>query len=428
MEFLKNNFRKLVKNQLIAGSFVMMVGSLTSGFGNYLYHLLMGRMLGPVDYGILASLIAISYLLNIPISTLNLVIVKFVSALKGQKKLGAVTALFKAIRQKILLYGLIALLLFYILTPLLVSFLHLKSILPLIIVGIIAFISVIAMVNRATLQGLLRFGYLSASNILEVTLKVGSAVLLVIWGFKVNGALFAFIVGVVAAYFFTLFALRFLPPARGKKSFNGQQMLTFAIPVFFSTLSFTSLFTTDIILARHFLEAQQAGFYAALAILGKIIYFVSLPVILVMFPMVSERHANGGRYRPLLLASLGLVGLACLGITTVYFLLPGLMVRILFGSAYLPAASYLGFFGIFLSLYSFSFLLVNFYLSVNRTKAVVFPIVASLTQIILISFFHASLLQVIKISILVTSLLLLSLMLYYYYDQAKASLSYHSRL
>lgn len=416
-------------NQLITGSFVMMVGTLTTGFGNYLYHLLMGRMLGPVDYGILASLIALAYLLGIPIITLNLVIVKFVSALKGQKKLGAVSILFRAIRQKVLLYGLIALLFFLISTPLLASFLHLESILPLVIVGIFAFITIVSMVNRATLQGLLRFGYLSASNILEIGLKVIFAVLLVIWGFRVNGALFAFIIGGIAAYFFTFFGLRPLLQVKGKKkSFNGQQMIAFAIPVFFSTLSFTSLYTTDIVLARHFLEAQQAGFYAALATLGKIVYFVSFPIILVMFPMVSERHANGKHYQPLLFTSLGLVGLACLGITMVYFFLPGLMVGILFGSLYLPAASYLGLFGIFLSLYSFSFLLVNFSLSVNRTKAVVFPLLASIAQIVLISIFHTSLFQIIKVSIFVTSLLLLSLVLYYYYGQTKTSLGYRPRL
>lgn len=394
----------------------MMIGSLTAGFGNYLYHLLMGRMLGPVDYGILASLISLLYLLGIPIGTFSLVIVKFVSMLKGQKKLEAVSVLFRALRQKALLYGLIGLLLFSALTPLLATFLHLDSILPLLIIGIIAFITVMTMVNQATLQGLLRFGYLSASNIIGVILKVGFAVLLVIWGFKVYGALFACIIGGVAGYFFTLFALRLLPQAKGKekeRDFNSQEMFAFAIPVFFSTLSFTSLYTTDIILVRHFLDAHQAGFYAALATLGKIVCFVSAPIILVMFPMVSERYANGKHYRPLLFTSLKLVGLVCLGITTVYFLFPRLMVRILFGSAYLTAAPYLGLFGIFLSFYSFSFLLVNFYLSISRTRVVVFPLVAAILQIVLISLFHQSLGQVVRISILTTALLLFSLLLYY---------------
>jgi len=424
----------LFKNQLISGSFVMMIGSLTAGFGNYLYHLLMGRMLGPVDYGILASLISLLYLLSIPMGTLNLVIVKFVSKLKGQKKLGEVVVLFKIITQKALLYGLVALLLFLISTPFFASFLHLDSTFPLFIVGIFALMTVITMVNRATLQGLLRFGYFSASNILEMALKVGFAVLLVSLGLKVNGALFALIIGGIAGYFFTLFSLRFLPQPKGKeKGFRSQEMFAFAIPVFFSTLSFTSLYTTDIILVRHFLVAQEAGFYAALATLGKIIFFASSPIVMVMFPMISEKHANGKKYINFLSLSLGLVFLVCLGVSGVYFLFPELMVNILYGSQYLSASPSLWLFAVFLSLYSFSYLLTNFYLSIKKVRIVSLPMAAALLQIILISLFHQNLKQAVSMSVLTTTLLLLGLLLYYLRDETrknkeKTTLSYSPRL
>jgi O-antigen/teichoic acid export membrane protein len=73
--------KRFFSSQLISGSLVMTLGTAVAGVFNYLYHLFMGRMLGPVDYGILASLISLAYLLSVPTATLNLVIVKFVSAL-----------------------------------------------------------------------------------------------------------------------------------------------------------------------------------------------------------------------------------------------------------------------------------------------------------------------------------------------------------
>ncbi len=269
------------------------------------------------------------------------------------------------------------------------------------------------MINRATLQGLLRFISFSISTILEVILKVLFAVFLVAWGYKINGALAALIIGGLAGYFFAQFSLRDLFQIKGKKiTVGGHEVLKFAAPVFFSTFSFTLLYTADIVLVRHFLPAREAGYYAALATLGKIIYFVSAPITLVMFPMVSELHANGKRHRHLLFASLGLVILFCLGITAIYFLFPELMVGLLFGKAYLPASAYLGLFGIFLSLYSLSFLLVNYCLSVNKVKVVIFPLVAAIFQVIFISLFHQNFGQVIKISLLVTALLLFPLLLY----------------
>jgi len=420
MKFLKTTFTKARSNQFLTGSLVMFVGMMIANLGSYLYHLLMGRMLGPADYGVLASLISLLYLLGIPILALSLVIVKFVSAYKGQKKFGAIRRLFIMLTQKIFLFGIVWVLIFLLLTPFLTSFLHLKSSLPLVIVAAIAFITLFVSTNRGFLQGILRFGYLSSSIALEVGIKLCLAVFLVYLGFKVKGAIFAALVGVVVAYLFTNFFLKkFLKVNKGKDEVEWRPMIEYGLPVFFSILAFTSLYSTDVVLARHFLSAREAGYYASLAVMGKIVYYASYPIIMVMFPLVSERQANGREYKPLLSTSLGLVGIICLGIVGIYFLLPTLMIKILFGSAYLSAAKYLGLFGIFLSLHSLSFLLTNFCLSINQVKIVILPILAAFLQIILISLFHQNLWQVIWASIVVLAFLFCTQTLFYLYSTTK---------
>jgi len=406
-------FKKIFSNQLISGSLAMTIGTGIAGVGNYLYHLLMGRMLGPTDYGILASLISLSYLLSIPTATLNLVLVKFVSAFKGKKDFNAIRGLFKVSAQKILPFVLVFLLIFLILTPFIISFLHLNSSLPFILVLLAFFISVFLTINRAFLQGLLRFGYFSFSSILEIFLKLSVAIPLVIWGFKVNGALFGFLVGGIFGYLFTLIPLRWLFEKKNQKLKMGKKkILSFTLPVFFSTLAFTSLYTSDVVLVRHFLPGQESGFYAALALLGKIIFFATSPIVAVSFPLISERHASGDKYRHLLWTSLGLVGGICFLAMTVYFLFPSFLIKILYGSQYLPAVPFLGIFAVFLSLYSLSFLFVNFFLSIGRVKTVILPVVAGIFQIIFICFFHQNLRQIIFISVALAALLLVSLLLY----------------
>ncbi|PJE68969.1 hypothetical protein COU96_02290, partial [Candidatus Shapirobacteria bacterium CG10_big_fil_rev_8_21_14_0_10_38_14] len=107
-----------------------------------------------------------------------------------------------------------------------------------------------------------------------------------------------------------------------------------------------------------------------------------------------------------------LVFLITLGIGLIYFLFPELMVNILYGAEYLPAASYLVFFAIFLGLYSFSFLFTNFFLSIRKTKIVILPVLAAIAQIVLISIFHQDLIQIIRVSIGVLFLLFVSLLFY----------------
>jgi len=410
MDLLKEFSRRFFRSRLVISSFIMITGTVVAGVGNYLYHFFMGRMLGPADYGVLVSLISLSYLLGIPVSALNLVIIKFVSTLKGREEIGAIRVLFKNLNKKLLPFSLLILLIFLFLSPLIASFLHLPSSLPFIIILIAFFVGIFAMVNRATLQGLLRFPHLAVNDVLGVLVKLIVAITLVFWGLKVYGALFGFLIGGIAGYLFTLFLLRFLFQTKPQKlELHSREMFNFALPAFFSILAFTSLYTSDVILVRHFFSGQQSGFYGALSTLGKVIFFAASPVVSVAFPMISERYANGGKYRNLLWASLGLVGVICLFATGAYFLFPVLIIKLLFGKTYLPAASLLGYFGIFLSLYSLSFLLVNFCLSIKKTKVVVLPVMAAALQIILIWFFHQNFQQLIWISITITALLLVSL-------------------
>lgn len=422
-------FKKILKNPIISGSLVLFIGSMFASFGSYLYHLLMGRMLGPVRYGELESIISILYLLTIIISTLILVVTRVTAKLKGKENLAGISSVFFYFTRKFLVWGGALSLFLIIISPLVVSFLRLSSVFPLILASLGFFVGLMMAISRGVLQGLLKFKEFSLSSLVENGLKVPIAVLLVILGFKVNGAVFALLLAALAAYLLTLFYLRFLNLNAGQKPNLGKRdFISFAFPVFFFNLSFTSLFTLDTILVKHFFSAHDAGLYASLAVLGKIIYFGSSPIPMVLFPMVVEHHSRGKKYHHLLFTSFILVLLICSGLVLTYFLVPKLMVLLLFGKEYLEIVPLLGWMGVFIALYSLGYLLTNFFLSIEKTKTVIFPLIASLMQIILVILFHQSLFQVVKISIIISGLLLLSLMLYYFYGQTKASLGHRSHL
>ena len=433
MKSIKDNFQKLFKNQLVAGSFVLFAGTAVSNFGNYLYHLLMGRMLGPIDYGILASLISLTYLFNIPMGTLGLVVVKYVSALRGRREFGGIAYFYSWLNKKVTILALAGFFLLIIISPWLASFLHLDSTLPILLAIVLSLVGIYLTINTSVLQGFLRFGLMSILGVISVFLKLIIAISLVYLGWKVLGAILSILIGsILGCLLAGFFVARLLKKGKKKeKKISGRKIFNYSIPAFFSTLAFTSLYTIDVVLARHFLPAQEAGFYAALATLGKVIFFATGPIVIVMFPMVSEKHANGKKYLNLLNLSLSLVLFVCLGISGVYFLFPKLMVNLLYGSQYLLASSNLWLFAVFLSFYSLSYLLVNFYLSVKKMKIVSLPAIAALLQIVFIFFFHRDLEQIVIISITITALLFFSLLLYYVKNeraQKSSSLGCYSRL
>src|SRR5690606_15762570 len=81
---------------------------------------------------------------------------------------------------------------------------------------------------------------------------------------------------------------------------QSKEILKFALPTFITILGLTSLFTSDVILVRHFFLGEESGFYSALSVLGKVIHFATIPLIYVLFPMISERQATGESYKKIL--------------------------------------------------------------------------------------------------------------------------------
>jgi len=402
------------KNTLVSGSLVILAGSVFANLGAYLFHLLMGRYLGPINYGILESLISIAYFLGIANSSLNLILVKFISQETSKEK---ISLFVRKISQKVGLWGLVALGLFLAAFPLLKNLVMVSSFSLFFGLGIFSYLSLFLVIFSAVLQGLMKFRRLSFYNIFSSWSKLFMALIFILLGLKVGGAIAAFVVATLLSVFlgYVLIKKNVCLNISGEISLRNSfvNIWPYTRAVFFSNLTLVSFFTVDIILARYFLSPIQAGYYASLAILGKIIFFASNPISQVMFPLVSEKQAKKENFHKILWQSF-LIVLAISGIILViYFIVPGLMISLLFGKNYLEASGFLGIFAIFITLYSLCSLLINFFLSISKTRIIIFMFPFVFLQIVLICFWHSSIGQIIRVDIITLSLLFITLLVYY---------------
>lgn len=406
--------RLFLDNLLLRGSFVVLLGSVAANLGAYLYHLAMGRFLGPADYSVLESLISVLYYLGIPMAVFGVVVVKYISGEKDSEKVGRfITKTLK----KISLWGVLGLGIFLLGFPLLKQLLKVESFWLFLGLGIYAYTGVFTSLFSAALQGIMKFKHLSIFGIFSTWSKLVISLLLLLLGFKVHGAVSALVLSsLLSVYLGLKLVKKFVKIFDSDKisikgSFNNIKPYTFA--VFLTNLSLVSLFTADIILARYFLSPVEAGYYASLSVLGKVIFFASSPVGAVMFPMVSSKHTAGESYHKLFWLSFLMILPISLIITFVYFTFPELMISLLFGKAYLEGASSLGLFAVFLTLYSLCSLFLNFYLSISQIKAIFLSVFFAIVQVILIYFNHGSISEIVKVNILTLSLLLVGLLLFY---------------
>ena len=404
-----------VKHPLFSGSAVMIVGTNFANFLAYLYHLVLARMLGPSAYSELAAALAALSLFSTAFVFLGMVVVKFVSSAKNEEK----GILYKWLTQKSLKLGIVMVVILGLASPLISNFLRL----PLktsILVGPTLFFFLLSFLFRSFLQGLLKFG----STVLLTIVDIGSRLILgmtfVYLGFSAFGATFAIFLGAFFSSMMGLYLLREFRLDKTKKEFkDSKKVLKYALPIIIVSIANNSFISSDVILAKHYFIPHIAGIYASLSTLGKIIFYGTAPVASVMFPMISKRYSEGKNYQKILMLSLIITAGLAFSVLGLYAFFPVLMVKVLFGSGFLEAASNLVWFGLFMTFYTLANVLISFYLSIERTRIVAFPVIFALFQVVGIIFYHGSIINIIQISTLSALFLLISLLIYFYYDKRR---------
>lgn len=411
---MKKYFKEVITNPLFSGSAIMVIGSNFINFLSYLYHFIMGRMLGPASYGELASLISLIGLIGIIPASFGLVIIKYVSSAKTKQDEANLVGWLKS---KVFLLSLVFFIAILLTSPFIYSFLKISKISYLVLIALFFLFSLPVALNRSILQGLLKFKEMMISVLIEYSAKIILSIFLVYLGFQVGGAILALMISTLLGFYVSNLYLRNSVPKNSDPPSNIKSMLAFAVPVTIQTITITSLYSSDVILVKHFFSAHDAGIYAALSTLGKIIFFAAGPITTVMFPLVSQRKSKGEDHTIIFIYSFISTCLFAISILAMYWLIPNLAIKLLYGSAYLEASNLLIWFGFFITLFTLSSLLVNYSLSLGKTRVVLLPLLAAFLQIIGILLFHQSLYTVIFISIIVAALLLLCLLIYSTYVQ-----------
>ncbi len=392
---ISSKIRAVKNNRLAQNSFIVFVGSILGGLGGYLYNVLMSRLLGPADFGVLSSLISLFYIISVLSETLIIVICRYLAEFRAHGKLREARYFVNKINKWFLAAGAAVFILFILAGRMIASFLNIPSILPVAVLGSVFGVSLTRSVNVAGLRGLQRFSQFSIISILSSALKVVLGILFVWLGFGVNGALGALTVEAALVALCAYFSLG-LPAESSMTKINISSLTSYAKPVFWTTFCIAAFYNIDVILAKHFFDSATAGYYSVLSLLGKIIFFGTGSVAIVLFPTVVDKHSRREKHSHILKYSFFLVLAGSLTITAFYFLVPGFIVNLLFGSSYVSIIPYVGYFGLVMTLFSLINLLAIYNLSIRRTKFVPILLLGLALEVSLIYFFHENISQIIN--------------------------------
>ncbi len=406
----------------------MFIGVSLFNLFNLFYHLFMVRYLPPIDYGHLNTLMALFMIISVPASTVQTAVTKFISSYRIQDKYDRANRLLRHLLILMVIVGLAIFLFIMLGIRFISSFLQISSYGLIILLAAALFFAMIIPIPWGGLQGLQKFGSLTLNLIMNSGLKLGLGVLFVLLGLGLLGAMGAIVLSYGATFFLALIILGgYLPRKRDLKPEQSaeesdsayiSEVYRYFLPVGITLLCFMVLTNIDLILVKHFFMPIEAGYYSIAQMVGKIILFLPIPVVMVMFPALfsSEGQANALRT---LGRSLMIAFFICFVAILLGLFYPSLIVRILSGKVYPECIPLVRLFCVNMTLYSLVLILLYYHLSGNRRRFLYMLIFLTLMQTGLILFFHKTLTQVLVMVSIVSACLFVVNIYWAYRPQAK---------
>ncbi len=404
--------REFSGHSVVKNSAIVMGGAMISNILAYLYHLIVGRILGPQQYGELAALLSLFYILNVPSTVVQTVLTKFFSILKATNKIGEAKSLFFSSLRTILIFSIFGLGLVSLSVAPVASFLRIESKESFYWLYAIFALYFIGMVPLSLLAAYQRFLVQTSLTAFGMGVRLVFAVVAAPFGVTWT------LISNVAANILTLGAyvvpLRFVLSARGARlSIPRSRAIGYSVPTLITTLAIAALYNQDVLLVKHFFAPIEAGIYSSLSVLGKVIFYASSAITFVLFPIIAERkELKRGHTRLVMAALLCVAGLSG-GLTVFYFLFPRFVVHILYGSSFDAAVPYVGLFGVFISFFTLDNILFSICLAAEKAWVWALGLGAAVAQFAMIWLYHDSIRSVIVANTIVAAVLFVSLLVYY---------------
>jgi O-antigen/teichoic acid export membrane protein len=390
--------------KILGGSLIMLVGSVFVSLANFGYNIGVARLLGPADFSHAAAAVTMLMLVSAITLAYQLVCTKLVAK---SESVEAKAAVFQNLLKKSWWVGLGLGASMMLASSVLTSYLRLSSQWVIVLLAVGLSIYVPLGVKRGGLQGTCRFRGLSWNMAAEAMFKFLAAIVLIELGYGVLGAVAAISGSVIVAYLLPD-AARELRGRAAAAEATPQGETVQAIVFFVGQVIISNI---DILMVKHFFPPDLAGLYAAIALVGRLLYFGAWSIVSAMFPVSAEsgeeRQAPGLLALPLLMVTAMSAGFVLL-----LAVFPEVVFRSLFGAHFTSAVQGLNWLlsmnAAATGIYAISVVLMTYEMSRRIANTGWLQLVVSGLIVLGIAWFHSSLMEVIVVQEVLRILLLVA--------------------
>lgn len=288
----------------------MLIGAFVFRIGGYLYRFATAFLLGPVGFGILNLAIPLQgILITIASGGMPPAIAKYVSEYSAKDDEVMVKQVIHTSMKMVIILGLIfSVIIFLLAEPLAVGLFHKpEAVLPFQLVALITPFSVMVGAFRGSFQGVFQMGNIVITKAFEQVFMISSAIILILLGFYVAGA----IIGTAIGFVFSALAGYYLyRKGIGRKlknvklTFTTKQelalvkvLLIFAFPVVITGLAELALFDfVGNFVVGIYMASEFIGYYGAATPVARLPLIISMAVATAVLPATAEAMGLDNRH------------------------------------------------------------------------------------------------------------------------------------
>jgi len=395
-----------LRRGVLSGSAIMLVSSVFVGVMNLVYNFAVAHKLGAGQFGHASAIYTVLMLLSSVTLSFQLLCSKFVARSDSESER---IAIYNLLHRRSWLGGLGVGIVLLSGSSAISHYLNLPT--PLLVrvlaVGTVFYVPLGT--RRGFMQGTYDFIPLAVNFSLEAVVKLVGAVVLMSAGYSVEGVVGAISASLIVAYFVAIPRKHHLGKVRQTTLRAGMEEGVQAVIFFIGQVIINNL---DIVLVKHFFDATQAGVYAAVALIGRVVYMLSWSVVSSMFSFSagvrsSEKDGRTVLTTALLLAST-LSGLFILAA----WLMPAGLWQILLGAGFPHEgrhfySSLLVLYALTTAIYALSVVLMTYEISRKIGNVSWLQLGFSAAIIVGIYIFHDTLRSVITVQLVLMLVLLL---------------------
>lgn len=382
---------------------ILVVSMVVSSIANLVFNAYMGRTLSHAEYFVVSLVITLYNIFNMIVSAVSNTVNHQVSELHAQHKQQAVAAYLIKVRSITTKFAAILTVIMLALSPLLAVYFNNTNLVAIVsVTAIIIFLSYNNIIH-AGLQGMLLFKFVAILFLVESLSKLIIGVWLAQIGFG-NFSYLAVSLSIIATSLVAYILIR-----RAGLHHNANHKIstpTFEKKFFFSSLIITvatsAFLNIDILIAGHYLSAEEAGKYALLSLTGKLIFFFGSLLNVFTITLTTHAKVQNKSHKLILYRILSISSIAMVGMYLVLGIYGHLTAPLLFGDNAKAITSLLPIYTLAMTLYTISTYIVNYHLALKHYSSALLSISSTLLLIIITLFYNNNITEI-AIAVLVAS-------------------------